>query len=150
MLSSKPGPSSRCTSIAAPMTCRESKLACSKRGCISSLPSPPLLPLLPSVHLPCLLTIKLYRLHDLAQVVGNGDGAVGETGAADAAAAEDFVELLLVGGVIGDGSGGVFELVAGEDADDPLVGADDSLIAKEPGTGDASGAGRLAAEAAGG
>src|SRR3954466_2510277 len=95
-----------------------------------------------------LLAVELDRFDDFAEIVGDGDGAVREAGAADAAAAEDFVELVLVGGVIGDGGGGVFELVAGEDADDALVGADDALIAEEAGTGDAGGAGRLAAEAA--
>ena len=44
---------------------------------------------------------------------------------------------------------GVLELMAGEDADDALVGADDALLAEQPRAGDAGGAGRLAAEAAG-
>src|SRR5439155_8092172 len=95
------------------------------------------------------LAIELDRLDDLAQVIRHSDSPVGEAGAADAAAAEDFVELLLVGGVIGDSRGRVFELMAGEDADDALVGADHALIAEQPGASDAGGAGRLAAEAAG-
>lgn len=96
------------------------------------------------------LAIELNRLNDLTKIIGHRDGPVREAGAADAAAAEDFVELVLVRRVIGDGGGGVFELMAGEDADDPLVGADDALIAEEAGTGDAGGAGGLTAEAAGG
>jgi len=96
------------------------------------------------------LTIKLDRLHDLAQVVRHNDGAVGEAGAADAAAAKDFVELLLVGRVISDGGRGVLELVAREDADDAFIRADHALIAQQPSAGDAGSAGRLAAKAAGG
>ena len=57
-----------------------------------------------------------------SQVVGHGDGAIGERGPADAPAAEHLVEMLLVGGVVGHVAVGVLELVAGEDADDALVG----------------------------
>ena len=39
-----------------------------------------------------------------------------------------LVELLLVGGVVGDGGGRVFELVAGEDADDAVARGDDPLL----------------------
>ena len=67
-----------------------------------------------------------------------------------APAAEHLVELLLVGRVIGNGRGRIFELMAGQDADHALVAADDPLIAEEPCAGHARGAGRFAAETAGG
>src|SRR6476620_7210277 len=75
------------------------------------------------------LAVELYCFYDLPQIIWHRDGPVGERGAADAAAAEDLVELLLIGRVIGDGRGGVLELMAGENADNPLVGPNHALIA---------------------
>ena len=69
----------------------------------------------------------LDGLNDLAQIVGHGDRAIGERRPLDAAAAQHLVELLLVGRVIGDRGGGVLQLMAGEDADHALVGADDAF-----------------------
>src|SRR5262245_66488099 len=48
------------------------------------------------------LRVELNRLHNLAQVIGHGDGAVGKARAANAATAEHFVELPLIGRVISD------------------------------------------------
>ena len=62
-------------------------------------------------------------------------------------AAKHFVELL--GRVIGDRGGGVFQLMAGQNADDLLVGADDAFGHELLDARHAGGAGRLAAEAAG-
>src|SRR6185437_7196988 len=95
------------------------------------------------------LAIKLDRLDDLGQIVRDGDGAVGEGGALHAAAAEHFVELVLVGRVIGDRGGRIFELMAGQNADYALVGADHPFAAKNLGAGHAGGAGRFAAQPAG-
>ena len=68
------------------------------------------------------LTVQSDRLDDFVEIVGHGHGAIGEGGPADAAAAEHLVELLLVGRVVGDRGGRVLELMAGQDADDALVG----------------------------
>ena len=95
------------------------------------------------------LTVQLDRLDDFVEIVRHGHGAVGEGGAADAAAAEHFVELLLVGRMIGHGGRGVFQLVAGEDADDALVGPDDALGHQLLHAGHAGRAGRFAAQPAG-
>ena len=65
----------------------------------------------------------------------------------DAAAAEHLIELLLVRRMVGDGGRGVLELMAGEDADHPLVAADHPFGHQLPGAGHAGGAGRLAAQA---
>ena len=54
------------------------------------------------------------------EVVGDLDGAVGVAGAFDAADTQDFLELFLVGAVVGDGGGGIFHLVCCEDADDTV------------------------------
>src|SRR5436309_15568597 len=76
------------------------------------------------------LGVYLNRLDDLVQVVGHLNGAVGESGSANAALAQDFVEGLLVGAVIGDSGGRVFELMAGQDADDALARLDHAFLAQ--------------------
>src|SRR5688572_16201779 len=63
------------------------------------------------------LTVELNRPHDFVEIVFDAHGPVGEGRAADAPFAEDAVELVLVGGVVGDRRGGVLQLMAGEDTD---------------------------------
>src|SRR5439155_417602 len=92
---------------------------------------------------------QLNRPYDLFQIVRHLHRSIGKRGSFHAAAAEDFVEFGLVGGVVGDRGGGVFELVAGEDADDALIAADDPFFDELLDAGHAGGAGRLAAQAAG-
>ena len=70
---------------------------------------------------PIRLGIEGDRPDDVVEVVGDDDRAVGEPGAADAAAAQHLLEVVLVGAVVGDGRGRVLELVAGQDADDAVA-----------------------------
>ena len=93
--------------------------------------------------------VELDRFDDVVHFVGDGDGAVGVAGFRDATASEDFVEDVLVGGVVGDGNVGVFEFVSGEDTDDTVAGGDDPFASEEFGSGDAGGGGGFTAEAAG-
>src|SRR4029077_10404261 len=94
------------------------------------------------------LAIKLDGFDDFTQIVRHSDRTIREAGAANAAAAEHFVELFLICRVIGDGCGWVFELMAGQNANDALIRADDALITEQPSTGDARGTRRFAAESA--
>src|SRR5437868_8580481 len=72
--------------------------------------------------------IQLDRLDDLFEVVADLYGAVGERGPLDAALAEDFVKGLLVGAVVRHRRGRVFELVAGENANDALARGNDFFL----------------------
>ena len=76
-------------------------------------------------------------------------GPIGESRPADAARSQHLVELILVGAVVGDRGRRVLELVAGQDAHDPVRRGDHALFAQPLGTGDAGGAGGLAAQPAG-
>ena len=76
------------------------------------------------------LRVELDRLNDCVDFVGDSDGSIGKGGSGNTAASENFVELFLVGGVISNGSSRVFELMAGQNANDAVVHADDSLLAK--------------------
>src|SRR5262249_48379836 len=76
------------------------------------------------------LTVELNRPHDRIEIVLDLHRPVGKRGGGDAAAAEDAVELVLIAGVVGDCRGWVFQLMASEDADDPLIGVDDALLAE--------------------
>src|SRR5262249_46816437 len=86
---------------------------------------------------------------NLVDVVGHLHGAVGVGRPADAAVAEDFVEGLGVGAVIGDGRGGVLGLMAGGNAHDTVAGGDDAFAAKGASAGDAGRRRRLATQTAG-
>jgi hypothetical protein len=88
-------------------------------------------------------------LDDLIQIILHLHRPVRERRPADAALAEDAVEFFLVGGVVGDGGRRVLQLMAGENADDPVARGDDALLTQQLGAGDARGAGRFAAEAIG-
>ena len=68
---------------------------------------------------------------------------------ADAATAEHLVEHCRVGGVVRDGCVGILELMAGEDAHDPLVGSDHALRHQQLKARNAGGTGRLAPQSAG-
>ena len=63
--------------------------------------------------------------------------------------AEHIVERLLIRAVIGDRGGRILELMAGQDADDAIVGGDDAFLPQLARAGDAGGRGRFAAETAG-
>src|SRR5258707_678341 len=63
--------------------------------------------------------------------------------------AQDAVELLLVGRVVGDRCRGVLQLMTGEYAGHAVTRGDDALLAEQLGAGDAGGAGWFAAEAVG-
>ena len=60
---------------------------------------------------------------------GNNHRSVREPGAANSAAAENLLKIVLVGAVVGDGRGRILELVASQDADHALGRGDDSLLA---------------------
>ena len=92
--------------------------------------------------------IHFNRLDDLVEIVGHLRGAVGVGGAADAAGAEDFLEGFLIRGVIGHGGGRILQGVAGEDADDAVVGDDDAFLPQLACAGDAGGGGGFAAQTA--
>lgn len=72
--------------------------------------------------------VELYRFDDRVDLIGDGDGSIGIGCAGDTAAAEDFVEFLLIGGVIGDRRCRVFELMAGQNANDAILHPDDPLL----------------------
>ena len=80
----------------------------------------------------CRLGVEADGADDVVEVIRHDDRAVGEAGAADAPAAEDAVELVLIGRVVGDGGRRVLQLVAGEDADDAIARGDDPLVAELP------------------
>ncbi len=71
-------------------------------------------------------------------------GPVGETRSPDAPAAQNLVELSLIGTVVGDSGRRVLELVAGQDTDDAVRRGDHALLTQPLGTGNAGRAGRLA------
>src|SRR5688500_13006755 len=64
----------------------------------------------------------------------------------DASAAQDLLEVLLVGAGLGDRRRRILKLVAVEDADDPVGRGDDPLLAEPLRSRHARGAGGLAAE----
>ena len=91
--------------------------------------------------------ITAERGDDARQVVVDAHGLIG-----DAAGGVGNRGVVLGGfhvdaGVVFDGGVGVFELVAGEDADDAGIAIDDALLDEQAGAGDGRGAGRFAAEA---
>src|SRR5438552_1492450 len=71
--------------------------------------------------------INLYRLDNLIQVIWHLHRAIGEVRPTDAALAKHIIKRLRIGRVVRDRCRRVFELMAGEDADDSLVGADYSF-----------------------
>ena len=71
------------------------------------------------------LAVQLNGLDDLVQIVGNGDGPIGERCPFHAASAEDFVEFLLVGRVVGNRGVRVLQQVARQNTHDAIIVADD-------------------------
>ena len=75
-----------------------------------------------------LSTVEMDCPNDFVEVVRHGDGPIGESRPAYTPAAEHLVELILIGRVVGDRGGGVLELVARQNANDPLIGCDGSFV----------------------
>ena len=107
-----------------------------------------------------LQTEAIQQRHDRLELIFDDDGAVGGGGLGDSGFAKHGGVGVVLGGcgggetrgidgVVRDGGGRVFELVAGEDADDSVAGGDHPLLTEQFGSGDAGGAGGFAAEAAG-
>ena len=92
----------------------------------------------------------IQQCHDRLELVFDDDGAVGGGGLGDSGFAEHRGVGVVLGGcgggetagidgVVRDGGGRVFELVAGEDADDSVAGGDHPLLAEQFGSDDAGG-----------
>src|SRR5262249_43550067 len=93
--------------------------------------------------------IDLDRLDDFVQIVGHLHGAVGVSGAADAALAQHFFKRVLIGAVVSDRRRRIFQLMARKYANDALVGADDALMSQLAAAGDARRRSGLTTQAAG-
>ena len=60
---------------------------------------------------------------DVVEVVGDDDRPIREAGPMHAAAAQNLLEVLLVGAVIGHGCRRILELVSGQNADHAIATA---------------------------
>ena len=89
------------------------------------------------------------RADDVVQIVGHHDWAIGETRPEHASRSQHLIELSLVGAVVGDRGRGVLELMPGQDAHHAVRRGDHALFPQPLGSGDAGGAGGLAAQPSG-
>ena len=82
------------------------------------------------------------------EIVRDRDGPIRVRCSLHAAPAQSFFERLRVAAMVRDGCRGILQRVPGEDANDPLASADDSLSAQRSGASDTGGRRRLAPQAA--